>query len=383
MAENRLSIDWRMVKTWLQNKPEGIEVGKELQSITECGFELNPLSKVNVHMKLESLLKDEPITVLQQQKIRIIVWQMKGIAAIFSEIFKSAKTRLKSLMAYDVIYADGLTPQEINDKLSNIPVCKYFVDSDAHRQDRQTDNEIIECEMCMYDLLGVDKLVISMWRQIHKNWYLRGRHISGHNDAMRHSGQATTAIGNTIVNMLVNWRMSLDHKSTRKFVMMLGDDRNEGNDSQIDYVKYRKSIKDHYNMILDVTTHETHGVFCHFLTSIHDGRIVMSPDMIRLKNRYEVTNGVSLCTDDNIMSRRMSYCMNIGDTVEVQRVIKQYDLPIKPTIWYDFENSLVASSAYNECSVELVRDNYRQLISMLLSDKLYDVGKLITYSNKY
>lgn len=66
-----------------------------------------------------------------------------------------------------------------------------------------------------------------------------------------------------------------------------------------------------------------------------DGSIGIGPDYVRLKFRFEVTNGVSDANDDNLKMRRMSYCMNLGPIPGVQNLITKHKLPINLIKWYD------------------------------------------------
>jgi len=47
----------------------------------------------------------------------------------------------------------------------------------------------------------------------------------------------------------------------------------------------------------------------------------VGPNYVRLRNRFEVTNGVHESTDNNILMRTMSYAMFLGDTKEVKNLI--------------------------------------------------------------
>lgn len=72
------------------------------------------MSDVKVHVKLETLLKEEPIQNFRAQQGRIIVYQLAFMAAIFSPIFLEAKQRLKALLKDFIIYSDGLRPDELS-----------------------------------------------------------------------------------------------------------------------------------------------------------------------------------------------------------------------------------------------------------------------------
>lgn len=68
------------------------------------------LNDINMHLKLESLIKDDVKTTWTTDP-RPILWQRKGVTALFSSIFMEAKKRFKELLSNKVVYVDGLTPQ--------------------------------------------------------------------------------------------------------------------------------------------------------------------------------------------------------------------------------------------------------------------------------
>lgn len=48
------------------------------------------------------------------------------------------------------------------------------MENDLEKQDRQTDEELIECEFWIYSqLLGVDPDVLKSWRSVHNEWRYR------------------------------------------------------------------------------------------------------------------------------------------------------------------------------------------------------------------
>lgn len=69
-----------------------------------------PLSNIKLHLKLESLLKSEPIETWRKVIARPILWQRFAVTALFSPIFLEAKKRLKTLLHSKIVYADGLQP---------------------------------------------------------------------------------------------------------------------------------------------------------------------------------------------------------------------------------------------------------------------------------
>lgn len=71
---------------------------------------IKPISAIKVHLKMESLLKEESINRWDDQIARTIMWQRYAIACMFSHIFVEVKERIKNIMKPNMIYTDGLTP---------------------------------------------------------------------------------------------------------------------------------------------------------------------------------------------------------------------------------------------------------------------------------
>lgn len=103
-----------------------------------------------------------------------------------------------------MLYTDGLRPDEIASYLKSIRNVKGFFENDLEKQDRQTDEHIIDFEMYMYEMLGMNKMVLSMWKTVHMSWQFKSNFGSGSREAMRLTGQATTALGNVVTNMVVH-----------------------------------------------------------------------------------------------------------------------------------------------------------------------------------
>jgi len=63
-----------------------------------------------------------------------------------------------------------------------------------------------------------------------------------------------------------------------------------------------------------VFINEHYGNFCQ-MVSYKDANGVagLGPDYVRLKNRFEVTNGVGLADDQALEMRAMSYTMMLGE----------------------------------------------------------------------
>lgn len=367
---NILTFNDQKIKEWLLIRPEGLIIAEELLTILKEGWQLHPLNKVKVHAKLESLLKDEPVKSYKEQQVRLIVWQSKGLCAIFSHIFIEAKRRLKEILRPDVLYADGLTLEQINNKMMTIRHVNRFFSDDLKKQDSRTTHDLINVEFAIYELLGVDRTVLEIWRRIHNNWRYKGKRFSGELDAMRLTGQATTALGNALVNLITHSNLVLRNFDEIKFIMILGDDNLMAVSSFLDLRKLKRRMIEKYNMINKATSDENFGNFCSLITYYDEqGGIQAGPDYVRLCRRYEVPNGLHEAVN-TLSERALSYAGLIGGTKELLEFYNKNQVePVK--LVYDPFLAIKATSYKYEITTEAVASYYNKLISMINEPKIY------------
>lgn len=77
-------------------------------------METTNISDIKFFLKLESLVKDEPIITFEQQQARSILAMGYFVAAIFSPMFNIIKQRLKNILKENIVYTDGLRPDQIS-----------------------------------------------------------------------------------------------------------------------------------------------------------------------------------------------------------------------------------------------------------------------------
>jgi len=391
IAETFFRPDWREVsrqhkadpitfnqeatRSWLQSRPNVASIVRQVNEILSEGLQLHPINSMNVHLKLEALLKSNPAIDHRQTKARVLVWQDQGLCAIFSPQFKVAKDRLKEQLGLKTVYADGLRPDQLSLRVQQADPAKYIVENDLEQQDRQTDEKLLDIEMGIYELLGVDVRMLSLWRKCHDNWYFRGKSTRGERNWMRLTGQATTAIGNAITNLCVHWRLCRNLNRDWKLFILLGDDGALLTDRPLDPAELKSHGKTMYNMIMKPSVSTQVGTFCCFnvyKTSL--GKWALGPDVVRLRRRFEVTNGVSEATDINHKARTMSYCCMLGDITPARRVIEQLELPIEPVRWYNWgENASATDLKYNK-GPGYSESELRNLTNMMASGKYTSRG---------
>ncbi|AOV81681.1 polyprotein [Ceratobasidium endornavirus D] len=351
MKSTPVGYDPQATKRWINERPDGVKVTDDLMEILDEGITHNPINAWKVHAKLESLLKEDPINAPQQQKVRIIVWQRYGYAAIFSPIFIEIKKRFKSMLADHVLYTDGYTPADLSARLRTVTGGNRFFESDASKQDRQVTHELSEIEYLIYDLLGMSTEALQLWKHGSVKWRFDGVNMSGHLDARMMTGSSATAIKNVITNLIIHADMMIKNREHIKIVLVLGDDNLMVVDTVLDLRGYKKKAAEYYNMHMTPHSSEHYGTFCQMIAYFTpEGTAEIGPDYMRLTRRYEVTNGVSEASPENLTARAMSYAMWLGDIPEVQQLVEEKGWPIKPMAWYSPSLCLRAVASKHDMS---------------------------------
>uniref|UniRef100_A0AAU6NDL9 Polyprotein n=1 Tax=Rhizoctonia solani endornavirus 9 TaxID=2818407 RepID=A0AAU6NDL9_9VIRU len=383
-----IGLNPEKIKEWLAARPDYIKISADLMDMLTSGMDIRGLDKVNVHMKLESRMKDSLVELeklltaegesrhdgwnkmpgtIEEQRVRLIVWQRKGIAAIFSPFFMEIKDNLKRVLIDNVVYVDGLTPQQIGARLNQVGSKNVkFAEDDLKKQDRQTDDTLIDTEMEIYKKLAGNPSIINLWRNVHRHWRAKGVGVKFVGNAARHTGQATTAIGNAIVNLMVKRRLVAELSKELKLMMVLGDDNIILTTGSITEEQISLNSARHFNMVSEPMVSKYCGGF---LRMVVFGNNVESlscgPDVIRLRRRFEVMNGVSEANAENIMARTASYCMMLGDLKPVRDLVNELKLPVELSMWYDWAGLCNATAIKYKCTPEYVETELAELIKMM------------------
>jgi hypothetical protein len=368
---NILSFNHKATIGWLKTRPDCINIIKELEQLHENGF-INhiDMSTMNVHMKLESILKEDPVMVMRQVQSRLIVWHRKAITTLFSVLFKEVKKRLKSLLKTNIQYIDGMRPDQISHYCRNFEapehVCMFS--SDFSKMDRQTDMPLIDSEMIIYEHLGVHPDVIRMWKSSHENWKLRGKYIRGKRNAMRLSGQATTALGNAVVNMLCHTPLLEQLGGNLILCLWIGDDISIISRVNIDAAKFKKQMRVTMNQLSKPKVNNDVSELASFVIyKTQDGTFESSPNFRRMRRRYELFNSNVKVNEDIKHLRRMSYLMMVGSTTEVVKCCRDNNYPIEPTKWYSIQPAIQANANLWNTSVEEMESEYNQLLYNIIN----------------
>lgn len=73
-------------------------------------LDVNPINQIKMHLKQETLVKDDVINMWEQQKPRNVLWFRYGYSALMAPVFNEMKKRLKEVLHQKILYVDGLTP---------------------------------------------------------------------------------------------------------------------------------------------------------------------------------------------------------------------------------------------------------------------------------
>jgi len=376
-----LDVDMDKTRDWIAGRPDADKIQLELKTLLQEEIGVVPLNAINVHIKLESLLKEDPLMHWGQHQARAIFWQRKAIAALTSPVFLEVKRRLKESLRPSFIYADGMTPKQLSKSCRNTTGVTWFFENDLSKQDRQTDKPLIDVEMALYEVLGVSTNFISWWRTMHQTWKFKARWNSGYEDEMRLTGQSSTSIGNLITNMQVHADFFERNAPLLKKTLMLGDDMLAMFSMQPNVANLHKETKEAHNMSSISRLSQTCGLFCCMIVYLnHIGSCEIGPDYLRLRYRFEVTNGVSEASDANVLARCQSYACMLGAVPEVMAINSnlQWKLPLEE--WYERANLIKAIQERYDLDEYTVLNSFNLLCARIRNPKVIDV-EFITYTN--
>jgi hypothetical protein len=360
---NQLSYNPHDTEQWLNKDARNKDVIPMLSQFIKGGWMISDINEIVIGLKLESLVKLPPKFMLEQVQARIIAFQERYVAAIFSPVFIKIKQRFKSLLSSKFVYTDGLTPHDINLLVEQCTNVEWMLENDLSKQDRQTDDLDIQCEMMMYHILGLDPKLLKLWRTVHEEWRLQGRLTSGFRQHMRTTGQSTTAYGNAFVNLLVH--CDLVEKNYNNIVRMffLGDDMIVLSRRPINQEKLRKNIADKYNMLSKTYVTQNGGQFCGmlFVQTMHGLQFV--PDVVRMVEKFEVPNKFSGGTLEVQILKRRSYMHTLCYQPEFEN-IRGCDTSDIPMPYYDFNAMINGACERYEINYEECVNLYKHLIYM-------------------
>jgi len=363
-----VTIEPENVLKWIKKHNYPTEVVKCLETLLDEGWERHRMNDVEIHSKVEQTTKLDKLSRWYDEVVsRTIAAGSYALSAIFADAFVIIKKRFKDALKLNVFYSDGCTPEQLNAKLNTMGDFEYAVEDDLSQQDRQTTMEIIEVERLIYKDLGLDEDVLNFYLLCHHKWQWKGRDAKGSWDAMRLTGQVTTAIGNAITNLIVHNRFFSRNEMYIKLMAFLGDDNIMLCDRLLDVKNHGTEVKALYNMVSKVSQKKRVGGFLSMLVHSINGKAELCPHYKRLRHRYSVCN---YSYDANTMvgkidSRTLSYCLMLGNIKTTKQIAQTLCPEITVPDWYNVNAAIVANSIFDESSEENVLQHLGYLAKMM------------------
>jgi len=382
---NKVTFDLKASIEWCvkHNRPK--EVLDDLIKLLNEGWEMNPINRFQVHGKTEQTTKlgklsrwfDEVVT-------RSIVAGSYAVAALFSPMFMELKKRFKDALQQKVKYVDGMTPEQLSAFAGTFEPAKYIIEDDLTAQDAQTTMEEIGIECLIYRDLGIDEELLQFYIQCHEHWAWKGHGIKGFDNAMRLTGQVTTALGNAIVNLIVHNRFYRKNKNRIILVMLLGDDIIFLSNHLLDVKNHGTETKELYNMVSKVSQRMRVGGFLSMLVHTINDKVELCPHFRRCRHRFSVCNYSfsELERQEKIESRTLSYCFMLGNIKQNIEIAKELNSSVTIPNWYNVDAAIVANALYDDTDEFVVRNDIGALLSMMKERKAHiNVGTIWSAKN--
>jgi hypothetical protein len=353
-AEHLIDFDEEEIFEWVNDCLKPKNTISDLNKAFGQGFNNKRLNDVKVHLKIESVLKDELKFTEEELHCRVVVWQARYIAAIFSSVFKEVKKRIKKFLLDNVLYSDGCTYNDINNFTSNMNCGKVFICTDLKKQDRQTDLELLEVEMNIFLLFGVAPHVVKLWSMMHYNWRWLARQCVGWRHMFRHTGSVTTALGNLITDLQCNTVTMEMLDGEFNFAILLGDDNTINTDRTVNKRKMVRRIKNEYNIESTVFFHEHVGDFCGMLMyQTEEKNCHYIPDIVKLHMKYQVPNLEHEELEGIIEQRAEAYLNILGLSNNENKG------------WCDLEEAIEYGAKFHKLDNNQVRYKLNELLEMI------------------
>ncbi|AFV91541.1 polyprotein [Grapevine endophyte alphaendornavirus] len=369
-------------QAWIDKHNMPKKVRADVMEMLATGWEKTPINAMSVHGKTEQTTKMKTTRWFDDVVTRSIVAAPYAVSALFADIFLETKQRLKAVLGPKIFYSDGSTPLDLAAVIRSSDDFTYCVEDDLTQQDRQVDHQLIAVEMELYRLLGVDGNVLAFYRMCHEKWSWKGHGISGVWDAMRLSGQVTTALGNAITNMIVHNRFMLRNQNRISKMLFLGDDIIFLMKQEVNISKHGTETKELYNMQSKIISRKYVGGFISMIVYNINGDVGICPHFKRMRHRFSVCNYTYPVddTDSKVQSRVLSYLFMLGKTKWTTDLVAKMGYSVSLPEWYHTNTAITANALYDETEEWVVRSHISALRHML-EKQVVKRHKFLTWSS--
>jgi hypothetical protein len=337
---------------WLIKKGSKLElITNMVENVVKFDGSIN--SKYGTaHYKVESLLKEEVNDILEQVG-RIIVWHNQNINMFACPIVNECKYRLKLLLNEDLMtYSDGMAVDQLNARARTIKKSRYFIELDLSKQDRQTDQEIIEFNWWFAEKLGLPTGVTEHMTGFIPVFNLRtptGTRTKI--PVMQHSGGAMTSYGNEMRNLLLTSDVCYGHEIVHVFT--LGDDSLILSNSKFDENKVDTICQHWHNCRCTIVLNDNYGIFLQMICVAGiDGGYYFSHNILRLREKMAYSPYPQWSSDWKI--KLSSFLMMIGYSKLTLKTMLDLGIKTFPLLGTTMEERLTANAIYHGITIESV-----------------------------
>jgi len=188
------------------------QTGKVEAAIRELREEMLPLEQQSVDDYVVMLKADAKPTLSQKPLLnvtepQVIVYHKKAMSAMFSAIFRVIVRRLLSLLKPNFLLLLLKDPKDITqliDAYQPFGQNVRYLENDFSKFDKSQGGFVFRLEAYIFGQLGLSEAALLQWFEGHETCHLRSftTGLSLHVMYQRKSGDATTALGNGLLNMV-------------------------------------------------------------------------------------------------------------------------------------------------------------------------------------
>uniref|UniRef100_A0A2V0RBT0 RdRp n=1 Tax=viral metagenome TaxID=1070528 RepID=A0A2V0RBT0_9ZZZZ len=369
--QNPLTINYEDSYKWAKEHSYPKMVMKSLDDLLRDGFEMNPINAIKVHGKVEQTTRLTKLSRwMTEVTTRSILASSYCISALFCPLFKQCKARFKEILRPKIVYTDGMSPIHMNTHAKTVDTFDWVIEDDLSKQDAATTHLIIDTEMMIYELLGVDPADLEMYSWMHMNWRFKGNSMSGVWDAMRLSGQPTTSLGNAITNLILHNRFMIRNSQHIVIMYLLGDDNIIGATKQLNVKRHGTETQDIYNIVSKITQQRYVGEFTWLLMHTIDDQVQFCPNFKRLRQKFGVCSYAFTEEErsEKLEMRKLSYALMAGAFANSTKICNKFG--VRCPDWFDIPSAIEANKIYHETTTEDVHNDIAMLFGLMDCDSI-------------
>ncbi|AJA41110.1 polyprotein [Alternaria brassicicola endornavirus 1] len=329
-VENPVLPGYKLTEEWLSMKGDPEPTMKEIKFNILDDFNRMPYNKCKLHLKSETLLKEQ-VDRFEDQIGRVIVWHPKPFCAVLCPVINLMKERFKLLLDKEkIVYTDGCDMNEIQFHVQDLHPDKV-IEMDLKKQDRQTDMHELENEFVLMTALGFPSYLMPLWRAYNENWRYKASDMTeSWQVGKRKTGDEMTSLGNTFKNMSGIAEPFVRYNTER--VLILSDDMIAFGRTDWDQRWVEDHLRDKFNVQCEWAGGKS-GKFCQLVVSpVRGFGFIVAADIKRLADKFRVVKSSLTREDEDWDARCYSYLSLIGPCDATNITASKMNLP-RPVQW--------------------------------------------------